>query len=72
MRLGSPDIGFNEITTVTLKFLRPAALGAVLILLGNCFFLVNLVLATFRFYQARAQAAYAAATATLNPAQVRP
>lgn len=57
--------GFMQVVKSTLPFLRASTTGDLLILVGHVLFLVNLAGLLARVYRARAQAAYAAATADL-------
>jgi len=63
--LQNPDNAFLKIAKVSLMFLRLSTLGDVLILLGHLAFIFNVVGLVQRFYQARAAAAFAAATAEI-------
>jgi cytochrome c oxidase cbb3-type subunit 1 len=65
VQLQNPNLDFNQITKSGLIFLRVSMLGDLLLLLGQLFFLRNLVGLTVHFYRARAVAAYEEVTTDL-------
>lgn len=67
--LQNPGNAFPKITKVSLMFLRLTIVGDLLILLGHLGFAFNVIRLVRRFYQARAAAAYAAATAEIGAAK---
>jgi cbb3-type cytochrome oxidase subunit 1 len=68
MMLQDPSNVFLKITKVSLMFIRLTIVGDILILLGHLAFAFNVIRLVRRFYQARAAAAYAAATAEIGAA----
>ncbi|HWI56103.1 MAG TPA: cbb3-type cytochrome c oxidase subunit I, partial [Bacillota bacterium] len=70
-QLLNPNIAFVQIMKSALTFLRVSTLGLLLILVGQVFFLINLVGLVSRFYRSRAMTVYAAATADLRVAEVK-
>jgi len=69
MMLQNPNNAFLKIAKVSLMFFRLTTLGDILILLGHLGFAFNVIRLVRRFYQARAAAAYAAATAEIGAAK---
>ncbi len=65
-------VDFMVLTKTTLHFLRVGTLGEVLILIGNSLLVVNLAVLSVRYYRTRIVPVYAAATAELKPAEVKP
>jgi len=69
MMLQNPSNAFLKITKVSLMFIRLTIVGDILILVGHFGFAFNVIRLVRRFYQARAAAAYAAATAEIGAAK---
>jgi cytochrome c oxidase cbb3-type subunit 1 len=68
----NPDLASVDIAKRMLPFLRVSTTGDLFLLLGHLVFLGNLAGLVWRFYRARAAAAYAVATADLfKPAEAR-
>jgi cytochrome c oxidase cbb3-type subunit I len=72
LSLQNANIPFLDIQRTMLRFLRVSTIGDLLLLLGHVVFLGNLLGLAARFYVARAASAYAAVTAPLGTAEVRP
>ena len=72
LRVLDANVAFVDIAKSTVPFLRVSTIGDALIALGNLFFLLNLGALLVRHYRAVCSAAYATATARLEPAEVEP
>jgi cytochrome c oxidase cbb3-type subunit I len=72
LKLLDADVAFVDVTRSTLPFLRVSTIGDALIALGNLFFLFNVGSLIVRYGRSVCSAAYATATAQLEPAEVNP
>jgi cytochrome c oxidase cbb3-type subunit 1 len=72
LKLNHPEIPFVDLTKATLPFLRASTTGELLIALGHLLFAMNLARLVFRLARTHLAPAYAAATAELKPAEVKP
>lgn len=66
-----PAVPFVNIVKSTVPFLRASTMGNLALVLGQLLFCVNVTRLILMFYQTRAVAAYADATAQLKPAGVK-
>lgn len=67
-----PTLDLVLVTKGTLPFLRVSTLGELCVLLGNLLLLANLTALSVRYYRTHFAPVYAAATAELKPAEVKP
>ncbi len=72
LKLRDLNLAFTDVAKSTLPFLRVSTVGDLLIALGHVVFLLNLSSLACRFYRVRIVAAYAAATAPMAAAEVKP
>jgi cytochrome c oxidase cbb3-type subunit 1 len=72
MKLGNPAVAFADVTTATLPFLRASTVGDLLLLVGQLFFLGNVIGLMARYGWTRWTPVYHAITAELKPAEVKP
>jgi cytochrome c oxidase cbb3-type subunit 1 len=71
-KLRDADIPFTDIAKGLMPFMQTSTLGALLIVIGHCLFLVNLAGLVNRFYRTQAAMAYAAVTTDLTVREVKP
>ena len=72
LKLANPGIAFVDLAKSTMMYLRLSTVGELLLVAGNGIFLFNVGAALVRHYRAVCSAAYADATAALQPAEARP
>jgi cytochrome c oxidase cbb3-type subunit I len=71
-KLVGGEAPFANVVKASMMPFRVSTLGETLLLVGNVLFLFNIISAMLGYYLARAKAAYAGATAQLEPAEVKP
>lgn len=72
MKLSGAPVVFTDVTKATLIWLRISTTGEIFILVGHLLLAVNLIGLSARYYRTHFLPAYAAATAELKPAEVKP
>lgn len=68
----NPELAPVDVAKATLMVLRLSTLGDLLLLAGNLLFLLNISALILQYFRSMVRMAYAEATATLEPAEVKP